>query len=59
MAGIALTTPGGRAQRALPADGNSTTATSFAILHSCAALPLGFFTYGGLIALQALWAGPG
>lgn len=57
MAGIASTTPGGARQRALPAEQLDYRDI---VRHPAfvRALPLGFFTYGGLIALQALWAGP-
>ena len=36
----------------------SAIARSFAITTFMRLAPLGFFTYGGLVAVQSLWAGP-
>ena len=57
MAGIAVAPPCGPSSRAEAGD----RLGYFAIVRHPAftrALPLGFFTYGGLIAVQSLWAGP-
>jgi hypothetical protein len=58
MVGIALTTPGGPAQRASPAGGQLDYRDIVRHPAFVRAWPLAFFTYGGMIALQALWAGP-
>jgi predicted MFS family arabinose efflux permease len=57
MAGIAWTTPGATGKRISPVE---RVDYLYIVRHPAfvRAMPLGFFTYGGMIALQALWAGP-
>lgn len=57
MVGIALAAPADRAQ---PSEPRGRGGYRFIVTHPAfvRAAPLGFFTYGGLIAVQALWAGP-
>lgn len=57
MIGIAVGTPTDPARRATGAEGG---AYRCIVTHPVflRAAPIGFFTYGGLIAVQALWAGP-
>jgi predicted MFS family arabinose efflux permease len=56
MVGIAVATPAEPARRAeRDGEGYRAIVTHPAFVR---AVPMGFFTYGGLIAVQALWAGP-
>jgi hypothetical protein len=56
MVFIAVATPPGPSRRAIQtARGYRHIVTKPVFIR---ALPLGFFTYGGLIAVQSLWAGP-
>jgi len=56
MAFIAMATPSGPGRRSRQPSGGYRQIVTHAVF--VRALPLGFFTYGGLIAVQALWAGP-
>ena len=56
MVGIAAATPAARARRVEHEGGGYRAIVAHPAF--VRAVPMGFFTYGGLIAVQALWAGP-
>ncbi len=62
MVGIALTVPRWRQATAVQPDGQPPTAKGYGLIwrnpYFRQMLPIGFVNYGGMVAVQTLWAGP-
>ena len=62
MVGLAVAVPRWREASATPSDGKPSNATGYGLIwrnpYFRQMLPIGFVNYGGMVAVQTLWAGP-